>query len=1159
MAKMIDKIPSYEGEKKTWESFSVNLPQQYVVYNTRSIKGWEFDFCILAENVGLFIVEVKGWKVEDIFNVVGEDSIILTREEKPQPSPRKQARGYRFNMVNLLKQELGMNPLVMDLVCYPMISKEEYRAKRLDVVSDETETIFKEDLEDASSLYRKIIGRYNINKSTPHDEFNAKRFALVRHHFEPNFNLKENVEDLNPGYSRLRVEVESLTDEKIGEIVDEYFLGIKEIVFVNSKETLRALIKKVEDKLSSKKLIPEKGNLSIGTREIDVNQFADFYSIFNFEIYVVENIGELVKDSVLVEEGLMNDEQKVVLRRLADITLFNFQQYEIEHAATNTNIMVAAGAGTGKTYSMVSRVAYLCNRTTDAVVDIVSDIAMITFTKDAAENMNSRLKRMFMNYFVLTSNEKYMHLIEDMSQIQISTIHKFAISLLHKECMRMGLGYDSQVSSETYDRKRIYHEKLDAYLSEKTEKNADFVHQLSMQTYELEDMLIGFCDQLYNRISKEQTLHAFETTAFDAIIIDEAHHSSANSYKKVMEYFTPKLWLGMTATPDKRDDNLEGRNIYEIFNHQIAYEIRLQDAMEEDLLCPFHYFGITDLEVIADEAKGAAEKLENFQYLTSDERVANVMKQAEFFSYSGDRVKGLIFCSRIDEAKELSKKFNECGWRTQVLSGNDSESARADAIERLAADAGENILDYIISVDIFSEGVDVPEINQVIMLRPTESPIVFIQQLGRGLRKAENKEYVVVLDFIGNYRNNFMIPIALSGDRSYNKDNIRRYVTEGGRVIPGASTIHFDEISRKRIFQAIDTANFNDVKLIRENYTNLKNKLGHIPKLSDFDRYGEMDVLRIFENNSLGSYYKFLVKYEKEYTVRLSEEEEKVIEFICKKLASGKRIHELELLNRMLKYHHGLLNILQQALEKKYHRAMTENCAENVVNIMTNEFPTSAAKKTYASCVFLEKEGKDYRVSENFEKMLGNREFYEILEEVVEFGIARYQMNYSKTYQDTDLVLYQKYTYEDACRLLNWERNEVPLNIGGYKYDKKTKTFPVFINYDKQEDISDTTKYEDHFLTADRLIAISKSGRSRDSEDVQNFLKAKERGIDVQLFVRKNKDDKISKEFYYLGRMTATGRTEEFVMANTDKTAVEIEWALDTPVREDIYEYIING
>ena len=312
-------------------------------------------------------------------------------------------------------------------------------------------------------------------------------------------------------------------------------------------------------------------------------------------------------------------------------------------------------------------------------------------------------------------------------------------------------------------------------------------------------------------LSKDEILEKYGKTAFDAIVIDEAHHSAANSYKKVMDYFHPKLWLGMTATPDKRDDNLDGRNIYEIFNHQIAYEIRLQDAMEEDLLCPFHYFGITDLEVIADAGKSKQDKIENFQYLTSDERALNVMKQAEFFGYSGERVKGLIFCSRIDEARILSEKFNSKGWRTLVLSGNDSEETRVEAIERLAGDEREDALDYIISVDIFSEGVDVPEINQVIMLRPTESPIVFIQQLGRGLRKAEEKEYVVVLDFIGNYRNNFMIPIALSGDLSYNKDNIRRYVTEGGRVIPGASTIHFDEVSRKRIFQAIDNANFSDI------------------------------------------------------------------------------------------------------------------------------------------------------------------------------------------------------------------------------------------------------------------------------------------------------------------------------------------------------------
>lgn len=654
---------------------------------------------------------------------------------------------------------------------------------------------------------------------------------------------------------------------------------------------------------------------------------------------------------------------------------------------------------------------------------------------------------------------------------------------------------------------------------------------------------------------------------------DEAHHVPADTYQKVMKHFTPKLWLGMTATPDKRDDNIEGRNVYELFDHQIAYEIRLQQAMEENLLCPFHYFGITDLAIIGDDEEASRD----FSVLTSDERVKHIINEADYYGYSGDKVKGLIFCSSIKETEELSEKFNHMinpstgqKFRTIALNGSASEQERQNAFERLAmnkedATADHEPLDYIFSVEILNEGVDIVEVNQVIMLRPTQSSIVFIQQLGRGLRKAYGKEYVVILDFIGNYNNNFMIPIALSGDRTYNKDNIRRYIMEGGRVIPGASTVHFDEISRKRIFVSVDKANFSDIKLIRENYTNLKNKLGHIPRLLDFDDYGEMDVIRIFDNNSLGSYYKFLVKYEKEYKIRLSENEEKVIEFVSKKLANGKRIQELRMLKRMLAYARGSskLGLFAGLSEdmKEYGKIVSQNQKENIVNVMTNEFPAGSGKKTYSQCVFIEDDGTDYKPTKTFMQMLLNDKFYEMLQELVEFGIRRYERNYKNTYKQTDLVLYQKYTYEDVCRLLNWEQNEVPLNIGGYKFDKKTKTFPVFINYDKSENISDTTKYEDHFIpgSRDRLIAISKSGRTLKSEDVQNFLKAKERGIQVELFVRKNKDDKISKEFYYLGHMTASGNTKEFTMVNTEKTAVEIEWILDVPVREDIYEYIVNS
>lgn len=534
---------------------------------------------------------------------------------------------------------------------------------------------------------------------------------------------------------------------------------------------------------------------------------------------------------------------------------------------------------------------------------------------------------------------------------------------------------------------------------------------------------------------------------------DEAHHVPADTYQKVMKHFTPKLWLGMTATPDKRDDNIEGRNVYELFDHQIAYEIRLQQAMEENLLCPFHYFGITDLAIIGDDEEASRD----FSVLTSDERVKHIINEADYYGYSGDKVKGLIFCSSIKETEELSEKFNHMinpstgqKFRTIALNGSASEQERQNAFERLAmnkedATADHEPLDYIFSVEILNEGVDIVEVNQVIMLRPTQSPIVFIQQLGRGLRKAYGKEYVVILDFIGNYNNNFMIPIALSGDRTYNKDNIRRYIMEGGRVIPGASTVHFDEISRKRIFVSVDKANFSDIKLIRENYTNLKNKLGHIPRLLDFDDYGEMDVIRIFDNNSLGSYYKFLVKYEKEYKIRLSENEEKVIEFVSKKLANGKRIQELRMLKRMLAYARGSskLGLFAGLSEdmKEYGKIVSQNQKENIVNVMTNEFPAGSGKKTYSQCVFIEDDGTDYKPTKTFMQMLLNDKFYEMLQELVEFGIRRYERNYKNTYKQTDLVLYQKYTYEDVCRLLNWEQNEVPLNIGGYKFDKKRKHF----------------------------------------------------------------------------------------------------------------------
>ena len=170
------------------------------------------------------------------------------------------------------------------------------------------------------------------------------------------------------------------------------------------------------------------------------------------------------------------------------------------------------------------------------------------------------------------------------------------------------------------------------------------------------------------------------------------------------------------------------------------------------------------------------------------------------------------------------------GYKTIALTGDSSEEMRQKAIDSLESN-DENSLDYIFTVDIFNEGIDIPKVNQVVMLRPTESAIVFVQQLGRGLRKNDSKEYVVIIDFIGNYEKNFLIPVALSGQTNYNKDSLRQFVCESSLITPGASTIQFDQITEKRIYQSIDAANFTQVRLIKDSYKQLKEKLGRIPRL----------------------------------------------------------------------------------------------------------------------------------------------------------------------------------------------------------------------------------------------------------------------------------------------------------------------------------------
>ncbi len=660
------------------------------------------------------------------------------------------------------------------------------------------------------------------------------------------------------------------------------------------------------------------------------------------------------------------------------------------------------------------------------------------------------------------------------------------------------------------------------------------------------DLDADFLFSTVQTMSKKSVIEQFEPDCFNYIIIDESHRVGAESYQRILDYFTAEFLLGMTATPERTDDH----NICSDFDFNIAYEIRLQEAMEENMLCPFHYFGISEIQVdgkVIDDATG-------FNHLVSEERLKNIFEKIDFYGYQGDRVRGLIFCSSNKEAEALSDKFNQKGYRTVALSGKDDQDKRENMIERLESTDDYKRLDYIFTVDIFNEGVDIPSLNQIVMLRPTQSAIIFVQQLGRGLRKYKDKEFVIILDFIGNYKNNFMIPMALSDDRSYNKDTIRRYTVEGARVIPGCSTINFDDVARKKIFEAIDDVNFKSVAFIRESYKNLKDRLGRIPKLMDFETHDSIDLEVLF-NGTIGSYHEFLIKYEKQYKLRFDEEKDEIIKFISKKLAIGKRPHELLALKAILHGDSRPLENLGQILKQEYGINITDITLKNVSNVLTNEFATGLSKNTFKAAIFLEDEHPAKRFLEHIE----NVSFREHLIELIEYGLHRNKKYYSDRYMNTSFCMYKKYSYEDVCRLLEWERGEVSLNIGGYKYDEKSKTYPVFINYHKSADIGSSIKYEDRFLSQSKIIGISKSGRSLASNDVETALNSTDLGIRMELFIRKNKDDKTSKEFYYLGRITPSGEAQEFLMEEAGKTAVEITYHLETPVREDLYEYIMEG
>ncbi|CAM4109790.1 DEAD/DEAH box helicase [Psychrobacter arenosus] len=651
-------------------------------------------------------------------------------------------------------------------------------------------------------------------------------------------------------------------------------------------------------------------------------------------------------------------------------------------------------------------------------------------------------------------------------------------------------------------------------------------------------------------LSRDAHLANFAADDFDYIIIDETHRASAASYQKILNHFNPKFLLGMTATPERTD----AADVFEIFDHNIAYEIRLQKALEMDILAPFHYYGISDLTINGE----TVEDTTSLNLLIREERIKHILHNIERYSCDNGEVRGLVFCSHIEECEALASAFNKHGLRSIALTGKHSEQQRDDAIAQLESNDPAIKLDYIFTVGIFNEGIDIPCVNQVVMLRPTESAIIFVQQLGRGLRKAEGKDYLTVIDFIGNYKNNFMVPIALYGDESYNKDRLRRLLSGESNTIPGTSTVNFDRIAKERIFKAINDANLQTKRDLDKDYNLLKYKLGYAPLMMDFIRYGDRDPFSYVEYAN--SFYHFAKQHEKDTIADLSDDELKLIATFSKEINNCKRVEESLVLDTLLTHQTLTVNELNSITQDKYGYEITPETLFSVVNNLNLRFITKKHEKTlkplgeiYGFNV-MQLHDDTFSWHPDFSKYLANKTFVKFLADSTHYAIHQYDQAFKKADFIDGFQLYRKYSRKDVFRILNWSSNPVAQNVGGYIVSKNSTNCPIFVNYHKSENITDTTKYEDEFVNESLFNWMFKSNRTLNSPEVKLF-QAYPDNLRIPLFIKKDNDE--GKDFYYMGDVSP--RPDSFELTSiSGLSTVKVQLNMHSEVRSDIYNYLLQ-
>lgn len=528
------------GENYFISKVTEYLDDTNIIYWNRQIFGREFDICILMPNKGILVVELKGWREENILRVENNEYVVVQTEDgEICANPQKQARGYRFSLDRYIKQNINKFPLVYQMVCLPQVSKNYYNRLRLDVVMEEKFTILKEDLESKVALYNKLDQALREVSNWNRDDFDHRTMLEVRNLFETDIDLdeeeKQETETADTksfkyhqyDYSRFYYfDAETTVSSAVlKEITEQYFSGCKIFGVFATQQQMKSVIKPIDDGLNSRGLKRNRDNIELSFED-DVAHIPDMADIsngfmgFNCSLSVATTIDTKLS-SFCVVNGELNSQQEKWLKFLEKVSQFNREQYLVEHTSPEKNIVIRAGAGTGKTHTMISRIGYICYSQNVPLQKMADRIVMITFTNEAADQMEEKIKTYFRNCYLITSKSEYLHMISRVDNMQISTIHSYAKELIAQLGTSFGYGIDLSITSSEFYRRKKISDLLDAHVKKLSrEYGKDYVAKLGMPIYAIRDSILDFISKLH---SKSVDVGSIEAQDFGNLLDDNSH------------------------------------------------------------------------------------------------------------------------------------------------------------------------------------------------------------------------------------------------------------------------------------------------------------------------------------------------------------------------------------------------------------------------------------------------------------------------------------------------------------------------------------------------------------------------------------------------------------------------------------------------------------